>query len=106
MNLSGKEGNTDIQLLTRPGIEPGTFGFGGRDPTTAPTPPLNLDKKHNEPQKHRAMCSKTVEQSAVSTLCGWCLLARTHPGGLQCLLFSRGSQARLSPASGSFRLCA
>ena len=26
----------------RPGIEPGTYGLGGRDLTTAPTPPLGL----------------------------------------------------------------
>ena len=45
VNLSGKEGHTDIQPLMRPGIEPGTFRLGGRDLTTAPTPPLKLHWK-------------------------------------------------------------
>ena len=39
VNFSGKEGHTDIQPLTMPGIEPGTIGLGGRDLTTVPTPP-------------------------------------------------------------------
>ena len=41
VNFSGKEGQPNIQPLTRPGIEPGTAsGLGGKDLTTAPTPPL------------------------------------------------------------------
>ena len=31
MNFSGKEGRPNIRPLTRPGIEPGTSGLGGRD---------------------------------------------------------------------------
>ena len=31
MNFSGKEGHPNIQPSTRPGIEPGTSGLGGRD---------------------------------------------------------------------------
>ena len=31
MNFSGKEGQPNIQPSTRPGIEPGTSGLGGRD---------------------------------------------------------------------------
>ena len=31
MNFSGKEGHPNIQPSTRPGIEPGTTGLGGRD---------------------------------------------------------------------------
>ena len=38
VNFSGKGGHTDIQPSTRPGIGPGTFGLGGKDLTTAPTP--------------------------------------------------------------------
>ena len=41
VNLSGKEGHTDIQPSTRSGTEPGTFGLGGRDLNPAPTPPLS-----------------------------------------------------------------
>ena len=40
VNFSGKEGHSNIQLSTRPGIESGTSELGGRDLTTAPTPPL------------------------------------------------------------------
>ena len=40
VTFSRKESHTDIQPLMRPGIEPGTFRLGGRDLTTAPTPPL------------------------------------------------------------------
>ena len=40
MNFSGKEGHPNIQPSTRPRVEPGTSGFGGRDLTTGPTPPL------------------------------------------------------------------
>ena len=39
-DLGRKEGHTDIQPSARPGIEPGTYGLGGRDLTTVPTPPL------------------------------------------------------------------
>ena len=31
LNFSGKEGRLNIQPSTRPGIEPGTSGLGGRD---------------------------------------------------------------------------
>ena len=31
VNFSGKEGHSNIQPSTRPGIEPGTSGLGGRD---------------------------------------------------------------------------
>ena len=31
MNFSGKGGHPNIQPSTRPGIEPGTLGLGGRD---------------------------------------------------------------------------
>ena len=31
MSFSGKEGHPNIQPSTRPGIEPGTSGLGGRD---------------------------------------------------------------------------
>ena len=31
MNFSGKEGHPNVQPSTRPGIEPGTSGLGGRD---------------------------------------------------------------------------
>ena len=44
MNFCGKEGHPNIQPSTRPGIEPGTSGLGGRDLTTAPTPPLKTRK--------------------------------------------------------------
>ena len=40
VNFNGIEGHSDIQLLTRPGIEPGTSELGSRDLTTAPTLPL------------------------------------------------------------------
>ena len=40
MNFSGKEGQPNIQRSTRPGVEPGISGLGGRDLTTAPTLPL------------------------------------------------------------------
>ena len=40
MNFSGKEGHPNIQPSTRTGIQPGTSALGGRDLTTAPTPPL------------------------------------------------------------------
>ena len=40
MNFSGKEGHSNNQPSIRPGIDPGTSGLGGRDLTTAPTPPL------------------------------------------------------------------
>ena len=40
VNFSGKEGQPNIQRSTRPGVEPGISGLGGRDLTTAPTLPL------------------------------------------------------------------
>ena len=45
VNFSGKEGHPNIQPSTRPGIKPGTSGLGGRDLTTAPTPPLYNTRK-------------------------------------------------------------
>ena len=48
MNFSGKEGHPIIQPLTRPGIEPGTSGLGGRDLNPAPTRPQVL---FQEPEK-------------------------------------------------------
>ena len=40
MNFSGKEGHPNIQPSTRPGIEPGTSGLGGRDLNPS-APPLH-----------------------------------------------------------------
>ena len=42
MNFSGKESHPNIQPSTKPGIEPETSGFGGRDLTTVPIPPLQV----------------------------------------------------------------
>ena len=39
VNFSAKEGHPNIQPSTRPGIELGTSGLGGRDLNTVPTPP-------------------------------------------------------------------
>ena len=38
MNFTGKKGYLNIQLSTKPEVEPGYSGLGGRDFTTAPTP--------------------------------------------------------------------
>ena len=47
-NFSGKEGHTDIQPSTKPGIEPWTFGLGDTDRTTAPTPPHEARQPERE----------------------------------------------------------
>ena len=38
----GKEGHLNIQTSTRLGVETGTLGLVGRDPTTVPTPLLHF----------------------------------------------------------------
>ena len=38
LDFSGKEGQPNIEPSTRPGIEPGTSGLGGRDRTNCSNP--------------------------------------------------------------------
>ena len=52
MNFSGKDSHPNIQPSARPGIERGTSGLGGRDFTTAPTPP-----PYNNAQRRFTMIS-------------------------------------------------
>ena len=42
MNSSMEESHSNIRPSPRPGVKPGASGLGGRDLTTAPTPPPPL----------------------------------------------------------------
>ena len=52
MNFSGKEGHPNIQPSTRPGIEPGTSGLGGRDLNHCANPSAIISNNNNDKQSN------------------------------------------------------
>ena len=70
VNFSGKEGHPNIQPSTRPGIEPGTSGLGGRDLNHCANPSaITYDNgSYNKDNSEDAMLSYICVSTFVSGL--------------------------------------
>ena len=81
MNFSGKGGHPSIRPSTRPGIEPGTSGLGGRDLYRCANPSAMFDSFYTKPSKnigHHAPIKKIPRKEQKLRSKPWITLAFSY----------------------------